>query len=149
VTADFEISEATLGDLDAIARIHRAARQAAMPWLPNVHTPKEDRWFFENIVLKEETVFLARGGGRVLGFVAYKEDWVNHLYVSPEHWRLGVGVRLLEAVQKASKRLQLWTFQRNTTARRFYAARGFGECELTDGRGNEENEPDVRMAWRL
>ena len=147
MTAKTEISEAIAADIDTIARIHREARQAAMPWLPDIHTPAQDLWFFENIVFKQETLLVARDGGCVLGFVAYKKDWLNHLYVSPEHWRLGVGGQLLRAAQKASKHLQLWTFQQNTTARRFYAAHGFEECELTDGRGNEEKVPDVRMAW--
>lgn len=143
------IDQATHADLPAIARIHRAARQAAMPWLPDIHTPEEDRWFFENIVFKQDTLLVARDSGRILGFVAYKEDWLNHLYISPEHWRRGVGRRLLRAAQKASKSLQLWTFQRNGSARKFYVAHGFEDVELTDGRENEEQEPDVRMAWRF
>ncbi len=120
-----------------------------MPWLPDIHTPEEDRWFFENIVFKEDTLMVAWDGGRILGFVGYKDDWLNHLYVSPAHWRRGVGGRLLAAAKKASPRLQLWTFQHNTSARAFYLAHGFEECELTDGQENKEREPDVRMAWRL
>jgi GNAT superfamily N-acetyltransferase len=148
VIDELKISEALITELGAIASIHRLARQAAMPWLPDIHTPDEDRFYFERTVFKENTLLVARNGGRVLGFAAYKEAWLNQLYVSPEHWRLGIGGRLLEAAQKTSKSLQLWTFQRNTTARWFYAARGFSECEQTDGRGNEEKEPDVRMVWR-
>ena len=44
--------------------------------------------------------------------------------------------------------LGLWVFQSNDRAQRFYAARGFVEVERTDGRDNEEREPDVRMVWR-
>jgi hypothetical protein len=50
-------------------------------------------------------------------------------------------------MQNASAALQLWTFQRNADARRFYAARGFVDVEVTDGAGNEEMEADVRMVW--
>ena len=147
MTAKFEIFEASLSDFETVARIHRDARQAAMPWLPDIHSPEEDRWFFENIVFKQDRLLVAQNGGRILGFMAYKDDWLNHLYVSPTHWKKGVGTRLLQAAQAQSKSLQLWSFQRNTDARRFYEAHGFEECELTDGRGNEEKEPDVRMAW--
>ena len=45
------------------------------------------------------------------------------------------------------RRLQLWTFQRNAQARRFYEARGFVVVEQTDGAGNEEKEPDARYLW--
>jgi hypothetical protein len=40
-------------------------------------------------------------------------------------------------------RLQLWTFQRNAPARRFYEASGFTLIQETDGARNEENEPDA------
>ncbi len=149
MTVKFDIMAATEPDLTAIARIHRSARQAAMPWLPDIHTPEEDLWFFENIVFKQDVLLVARDGEEIQGFLAYKQNWLNHLYVSPKHWRKGIGERLLKAAQVASTSLQLWTFQRNTSARAFYLAHGFEECELTDGQENEEREPDVRMAWRL
>jgi len=149
VTDGIAISEALIPEIGAIACIHRAARRAAMTWLADIHTPEEDRWFFEAIVFREDTLLVAREHARIVGFVAYKDDWLNHLYVSPEHWRRGIGGRLLNAAQKASKSLQLWTFQRNKPARVFYLVHGFEDCELTDGRGNEEQEPDMRMAWRF
>ena len=39
-------------------------------------------------------------------------------------------------------------FESNVGARRLYARRGLVEVERTDGAGNEEKAPDVRMAWR-
>jgi hypothetical protein len=33
------------------------------------------------------------------------------------------------------------------TARHFYSRRGFLDCEFTDGQGNEEKMPDLRMVW--
>ena len=39
--------------------------------------------------------------------------------------------------------LQLWVFQRNVGARRFYERHGFTLTELTDGSRNEEREPDA------
>ncbi len=41
----------------------------------------------------------------------------------------------------------LWVFQSNTGARRFYERHGLVELEHTDGSGNEEKSPDLRMAW--
>jgi hypothetical protein len=54
---------------------------------------------------------------------------------------------LLEIARQSSDRLQLWTFQRNAPARRFYEARGFAAVEQTKGSGNEEMKPDVRYFW--
>jgi hypothetical protein len=45
-----------------------------------------------------------------------------------------------------SRRLELWTFQRNSDARASYEAQGFHAVGCTDGR-DEENEPDVKYEW--
>jgi ribosomal protein S18 acetylase RimI-like enzyme len=43
--------------------------------------------------------------------------------------------------------LQLWVFQRNAGARRFYERHGFRLVKLTDGSANMEREPDALYAW--
>jgi GNAT superfamily N-acetyltransferase len=67
--------------------------------------------------------------------------------VLPQLQGRGVGSELLEIAKRSFDRLQLWTFQRNAPARRFYEARGFALVEQTDGAGNEEKEPDARYLW--
>jgi putative acetyltransferase len=81
------------------------------------------------------------------GIIAFREDWVDQLYVLPAAQNRGVGSKLLSVAQTAFPQLSLWTFQRNTGARRFYEARGFLVVELTDGAGNDEKEPDVLYRW--
>ena len=44
--------------------------------------------------------------------------------------------------------LELWTFQINATAQRFYERHGFVAVDRTDGSANEEREPDIRYRWR-
>jgi GNAT superfamily N-acetyltransferase len=61
--------------------------------------------------------------------------------------RGGVGTELLDVAKRASDQLELWTFERNAPARRFYEARGFALVEQTDGARNEEREPDARYLW--
>ncbi|MBL4878611.1 MAG: GNAT family N-acetyltransferase [Hyphomonas sp.] len=131
-----------------------------MPWLPVIHSPDEELEFFRNQVLPDQTVIVADNMDQVAGFAAYTHGWLNHLYVAPDAWRGGIGSELLRQVQAASSSellrqvqaasssLQLWTFQGNTTARRFYARFRFEEVEFTNGRRNEEKMPDVRMVWR-
>ena len=41
----------------------------------------------------------------------------------------------------------LWVFESNTPAQAFYTRHGLVEREHTDGSGNEEREPDLRMEW--
>ena len=121
-----------------------------MPWLPVMHSAEEELAYFRGTVLREEKVFVAQAQPNhpIIGFVSFKEPWLNHLYVDPAHFRTGVGTALLTFVQLKSGALNLWTFQKNTGARAFYASHGFEEVELTDGQANEERTPDVRMAWR-
>ena len=44
-------------------------------------------------------------------------------------------------------RLELWTFQANTRAIAFYRREGFVEAARTDGSGNDEKLPDLRLVW--
>jgi GNAT superfamily N-acetyltransferase len=67
--------------------------------------------------------------------------------VLPSHQGRGAGTELLQIAKSAFERLQLWTFQRNAQARRFYEARGFVLIQETDGARNEEREPDALYLW--
>jgi putative acetyltransferase len=143
------IELAIAADGDALAATFRAAREAAMPWLPKLHTEAEDRRFFEERVLAECEVLVVRRSGAPAGFLALKDDMVEHLYVHPEAQREGIGSALLDAAKaRRPNGLRLWVFERNSGARAFYARHGFTEVRRTDGSGNEEREPDVLLAWR-
>ena len=139
---------ATRADAQGIATLFRAARAAAMPWLPVLHDPASDLVFFRDRVLSEAEVTLTHRNGALAGFVAVTDDTIDHLYIHPDHWRHGLGRRLVMAAQASRPRLSLWTFQGNAAARAFYAACEFVEVDTTDGARNEERTPDVRFAWR-
>ena len=84
----------------------------------------------------------------VVGMMGLTPGWIDHLYVAPDHMGEGIGGRLLDLAKvRSDGRLELWTFQVNARARRFYEKNDFVEAEQTDGSGNEEREPDVRLAW--
>ena len=133
--------------MDAAARVHRSAFDHALPWLAGLHTSDEDRWFYRERMFGECTLWGAFERDGMIGLIAFHEDWIEQLYVLPEAQGRGVGTELLEIAKRTSDRLQLWTFQRNAQARRFYEARGFALVEQTDGAGNEEKEPDARYLW--
>jgi hypothetical protein len=55
---------------------------------------------------------------------------------------------LLQHLQGAHEVLTLGTFQAKTAAQDFYVTHGFEEQERTDGTGNDEGLPDIRLQWR-
>ena len=132
---------------DAVAALFRLSKEAAMPYLRDVHTAEEDRAFFRTHVFATCEVWVAQRAGVLAGFCAFRAGWVDQLYVHPAHRRGGIGAALLLEAQNANVRLQLWAFQRNENARRFYESQGFRLMKTTDGRDNEEREPDSLYAW--
>jgi putative acetyltransferase len=137
----------SLKDMDAAAAVHRASFDHALPWLAGLHTPAEDRAFYRTRVFKSCEVWGAERQSKLVGIIAFRRDWIDQLYVLPDAQGHGVGSDLLEIAQHTLSLLNLWTFQRNTRARRFYEASGFVAVRETDGSGNEEKEPDVLYRW--
>ena len=142
------IRPATPSDAEEIARIHRSARSAAMPWLPDLHSPEEDLRYFVHNVLPGQAVSVAEFDSTAAGFIAVNDGWIHHLYVAPAYWRRGIGTRLIQHAISHASSLRLWTFQNNRAARKFYGKFGFEEVEFTDGSGNDERMPDVRMVLK-
>jgi GNAT superfamily N-acetyltransferase len=136
-----------LVDMDTAALVHRTAFDRALPWLIGRHTPQEDRWFFRERLYKTCQLWGTFDGAQMTGIIAFREDWIDQLYVLPKFQQRGIGIRLLQIAQCAHPRLHLWTFQRNVQARHFYERRGFLLVEETDGALNEEREPDALYLW--
>jgi ribosomal protein S18 acetylase RimI-like enzyme len=60
---------------------------------------------------------------------------------------LGIGSHLVNLAKwRCPRRLDLWVFQSNTRARKFYEMHGFSLEETTEG-DNEEGAPDAHYAW--
>lgn len=112
-------------------------------WMPRLHTRAEDRGFAAGIVPR--SVVWAKDD--VQGFLTLDGPQVDCLYVAEAERGRGIGRALLDHAKSRAKRLELWTFDANEAARRFYAREGFQEVERTDGAGNAERLPDVRLVW--
>lgn len=134
--------------MDAVAAVHRASFDDRLPWLAGLHTPEEDRAYFGSVVFDECEVWGAFHGPTLAGFIAFRGSWIDQLYVLPAYQGQGMGSALLQIAQGRCHELNLWTFQRNAIARRFYERHDFMAAELTDGSRNEEREPDIRYIWR-
>jgi ribosomal protein S18 acetylase RimI-like enzyme len=144
-----EIRPLSPSDAPSVVAVFQRSRAEAMPWLPALHSTEEDLLFFAGEIATGQA-WGAAHGDVLAGFVIAGDGWIRHLYVAPEHQRRGLGSALLErAAGDASSPMQLWVFQANAPAIEFYRRRGFTEVERTDGHGNEERMPDVRMTRAL
>lgn len=142
--------EALNGDaLADAARVHRASFDQALPTLAGLHTPEEDRWYWTNILAASCEIWGAFDGTQLAGVIAFRTGWIDQLYVLPTAQRGGAGSGLLRIARERHPALQLWTFQRNAAARRFYERHGFKTVLETDGAENEEKEPDILLRWSL
>ena len=141
------IRKLELADMEAAAAVHRASFNHALPSLVGLHTPAQDRAFYRTQVFKACQVWGAEKQSKLVGIIAFREEWIDQLYVLPDAQGRGVGSDLLEVAQRAFPVLSLWTFQRNLKARRFYELNGFVALRKTDGSDNEEKEPDVLYRW--
>jgi putative acetyltransferase len=133
--------------MDAVARIHREAFDAALPMLAGLHTPEEDRAFFRDTVFARCTVWGGSVESALVGFIAFREGWIDQLYIRPPFQGRSLGSSLLAIAKGAHSPLNLWTFQSNTKAQAFYERNGFQVIEETDGSRNEEQEPDMLYRW--
>ena len=133
---------ATLADADDIARIMRAALQA-FDWIPQLHTPEEDRGFIRGHVLPNQSATVAESAGAIVGFIAIYGCWVTQLYLDPQWTGRGIGAELLRQATRPMDVVKLYCFQSNAGARRFYEREGFDAAGLGDGSGNEEGLPDI------
>lgn len=135
-------------DAAAITAIFLAARSAAMPYLPVLHSAEETGSFLEHFVLAQRELWVAESGGRVVGFAALGTDLLEHLYVEPASQGQGIGTTLLEwAQQRRPAGFGLYVFQRNHRARALYERHGFELVDLDDGTRSEEREPDAYYRW--
>jgi putative acetyltransferase len=141
------IRQLGLDDMASAAAVHRAPFDERLPWLVGRRSVDEDRSYFEERVFKACVVWGAFEKGTLVGIIAFREGWIDQLYVLPHAQKRGIGTSLLRIAQATFPRLSLWTFQRNEAARRFYEAHGFLVVEKTDGGGNEEREPDALYLW--
>jgi putative acetyltransferase len=137
-----------LNDMDRAATVLRLSFDDALPSLVGLHTPDEDRWFFRERMFTTCELWGYFDNHELVGIIAFREGWVDQLYVLPASQGRGFGRALLQIAKSRSRELSLWTFQRNRNARQFYEREGFTLVRETNGSSNEENEPDVLYFWQ-
>lgn len=142
------LRRADAADAPAVAEIWLRSYAAALPKVRRAHSDEAVRAWIRNIVVPQYETWVAVADSAVRGMLALHDDWVEQLYLDPQWRGRGLGDRFIElAKQRRPDGLQLWTFQVNPPACRFYERHGFVEAERTDGSANEEREPDIRYVW--
>jgi hypothetical protein len=140
------IRRATAADAEAIADVFVAAR-ATMTYLPHLHSDGDTRAFVGSIVESSET-WVAERNEKLVGFAAIDGGWLEHLYVHPSRFDSLTGTKLFRQVtEQHPNGFQLWVFQQNIGARRFFERNGCALARLTDGENNEEHLPDALYIW--
>ncbi len=144
-----EVRRARSCDAQQVASTWLRSRAAAVPAIPPpIHSPDEVHAWFETVVLPSKETWVAEEDGTVLALLVLDEDWIDQLYVDPDHTGHGLGTDLVNLAKSRRPRgLTLRTFQTNRRAQRFYERHGFVPMGTTGG-DNEENAPDVRYEWR-
>jgi len=135
-------------ETSAVAELYLRARAAAVPAIPpSVHDDDDVRRWVRTTLLPSTEVWVADEDGGVIGFLALADGWIEQLYLEPSRTSEGIGSQLVDhAKARQPDGLDLWAFQSNVGARRFYERHGFVAVAETDG-DNEEGEPDVRYHW--
>lgn len=154
------VEPATVDDADTVADlwVELAASQrphgAHLLAEPNRSAARE---FLGQLIVAGD-VYVARVGGRVVGFVsvhvetgAYDQDAtrgvVDNVYVRPEFRGRGVGLRLLDAAETAlvedgASVLAISALADNDGARRLYESRGYSPHRVTFERSVSEEGTD-------
>jgi len=144
---DLVLRQATPDDAEQLTELYLATRRAAEPAMPpQLHTPESVLAHTTGVIVEKEVWVAERD--EIVGFAVLAPAFLDALYVGPDHQGLGIGSALLDLTKaRRPDGFALWVFASNGPARGFYHRHGFVELEHTDGSGNEERSPDVRMAW--
>lgn len=141
------LRRAVPADADAVAGVWLRSYAAALPTVRRARSDDAVRAWLRDAV-EHRAVWVAEVAAEVVGVMVLGGNHLSQLYLDPLWRGHGIGDLFIELAKKERPQgLELWTFQVNAPARRFYARHGFVEVELTDGAANEEHEPDVRLRW--
>jgi GNAT superfamily N-acetyltransferase len=142
------VRRATAADSGPAAEVWLRSMAAALPGVTRAHSDDEVRAWIRDVVVPRLETWVAVADDVVVGLLVLGDDELEQLCLAPSWRGRGLGDRFVAlAKQRRPAGLELWTFEVNAGARRFYERHGFVEVERTDGTRNEEREPDVRYAW--
>ncbi|HJR81312.1 MAG TPA: GNAT family N-acetyltransferase [Anaerolineales bacterium] len=147
---EYTIREYQAEYFDLVTILWRIAREKSLPEFQRKkgHFFYEDRDYFRDHILVNNQVWVVVVNNDPVAFMAINKDFIDHLYIHPDHQRRGIGKALLDFARRLSPdHLWLYTLQINLNARAFYEKNGF-VAEKFGFSPPPENEPDVEYHWR-
>jgi ribosomal protein S18 acetylase RimI-like enzyme len=136
-----------------VGDIFLTAFRTAMPTIALAHPDDEVRAYLRDVCIATRETWVAEAdpgeGPQVVAVLVLGDASVDQLYVRPDWQARGIGSDLLDVAKaRRTDGFELFAFQVNVVARRFYERRGMVEVDRNDGSRNEEGEPDVRYRWQ-
>ena len=136
-------------DFDGVLRVRRAKQagsvaatevllrspHALVPAIPPlVHNDVEVMKHFVETVMPSDEVWVAEVDSAIAGVLILSGNSIEHLHVDPDWFAQGLGFALLEWAKSGHpETLELWTFESNIGAQRFYERHAFGAVGRTTG----------------
>jgi ribosomal protein S18 acetylase RimI-like enzyme len=126
-------------------RMWRESKERALGQ-KEIHPFEDHVSFLNNILIKDNEIYIAVDNNKVVGIIAYNENEINQLYIHIDYQGNGLGKKLLYMAKDYCKEsLTLYTFEVNHKAQRFYERNGFKI--IGRGHENEENLDDIKYEW--
>lgn len=143
---------ATQADAEAVAQVYLTSRKKFVSFAPVAHSDEAVFQWIRDTLIPTNQVTAVEKDGKIIGMMALSTDgetgWIDQLYLHPDVVGCGIGTQLVEqAKAELGSPIQLYTFQENQVASRFYERNGFKTIQYGDGSGNEEKCPDVLYEW--
>ena len=144
----FRVRRAEQADYVAATEVLLRSRHASVPAIPPlVHLDEEAKKHFVQTVMPSTEVWVTETDGAISGVLVLNGNWIEQLYIDPTRTNHGLGTALIEQAKvERLEALELWTFESNRGAQRFYERHGFRAVGKTGG-DNEEGEPDLHYRW--
>lgn len=133
-----------------VVQVWCRAGQAAYPYLPTWQalTLETAQRIFHEVIRTRCTIWVGTDDEHIVAYLAMKGSYIDRLYVDPQVWRHGWGVRLITFAKGQSPQgLELHTHQANQAARALYEAQGFQAVAFGIS-PPPESAPDVEYHWR-
>ena len=129
----------------ALVKVWRDSKQAVVNY-KEIHDANSYLDYLENVLVKNYKITLCLDEyDSVLGFIVYNPHEINQLYIQKDAQGGGIGKAFVNLAKAQSNSLNLYTFQENEGAIKFYQKQGFSITE--SGMENEEALPDFKMQW--
>ena len=121
---DIVVRSIVEGEISEIARIKLSAQRVSMPYKKFTRS-FEDECDYLQKTLERCAIEVAVASGRIVGFAAFGNGWLEQMFVDPDHYNQGIGTALLDQIRNASNHMKALVDLQNEYAIRFYESRGF------------------------